>query len=94
MLNFRQISYDLIGVDKIQMGFYVGDKKLLSQSFDEYEEGSSRILKSNPWYRSRVAIMDDVNQFEKFFGFNNAVKRPPKKLRSLTKSNSIERYIN
>ena len=61
LINFRQLTCDLIGVDKIQMGFYVGEKSLLEQSFNEYEDGSSRILKNNPWYRSRVSIMDDVN---------------------------------
>lgn len=42
------------------MGFYVGDKNTLEQSFNEYEEGSASILKNNPWYRSRVTVMDDV----------------------------------
>lgn len=60
------------------MGLYVGDKTKVEQSFNEYENDSASVLKSNPWYRSRVTVMDEVRQFEKFFGFSNSVKKPQK----------------
>ena len=42
------------------MGLYVGDKTKVEQSFNEYENESASVLKHNPWYRSRVTVMDEV----------------------------------
>jgi hypothetical protein len=42
------------------MGLYVGDKSKVELSFNEYEENSASVLKVNPWYRSRVTVMDGV----------------------------------
>ena len=67
------------------MGLYVGDKAKVEQSFEEFEEGSASILNSNPWYRGRVTVVDQVQQFEKFFGFNNSVRKPQRMKRSISK---------
>ena len=43
------------------MGFYVTEKDMVEQSFNDYEDGSAIILKKNPWYRNKVLIMDEVD---------------------------------
>ena len=47
------------------MAFYVSDIDLIEKSFNDYEEGSAKILnRKNPWYHKRVTLMDDVEQYE------------------------------
>jgi len=53
LVDFKNTTDDLVGIEKIQMAFYTGEDNLLD-NLEEYQPGSSEIITKNNWHNSKV----------------------------------------